>query len=69
MVVEAELKKHIVDVHEVHFVLVLVPMRGLGGSSNKGCKHFHMVQLLEAPCMRAHSSVEGFYRPSWTYMH
>ena len=44
-------------------------MRGLDGSSNKVCKNFHMVRLLEAPCMRAHSSKEGFYSPSWTYMH
>ena len=44
-------------------------MRGLGDSSNKVCKNFHMVRLLEAPCMRAHSSMEGFYSPSWTYMH
>ena len=34
MVVEAEMKRHTVDVEEVHIVLVLVPMRGLGGSSN-----------------------------------
>ena len=27
-----------------------------------------MVQLLEAPYMKAHSSMEGFYSPSWTYM-
>ena len=34
MVVEAEMKKHTVDVQEVHILYVLVPMRGLGGSSN-----------------------------------
>ena len=28
-----------------------------------------MVHLLEAQCMRVHSSVEGSYSPSWTYMH
>ena len=31
--------------------------------------NFHMVRLLEALCMRAHSSMEGFYSPSWTFMH
>ena len=34
MVVEAEELKHTVDVEEVHIVQVLVPMRGIGGSSN-----------------------------------
>ena len=34
MVVEAKMKKHIVDVEEMHIVYVLVPMKGLGGSSN-----------------------------------
>ena len=34
MVVEAERKKLIVDVQEVHIVEVLVPMRDLGGSPN-----------------------------------
>ena len=34
MVVEAERKKHTVDVQEVHIVEVLVPMRYLGGSPN-----------------------------------
>ena len=34
MVVEAEMKKHIVNVQEVHIVEVLVPMKGLGGSPN-----------------------------------
>ena len=29
----------------------------------------HMVRLFEAPYMRAHSSMEGFYSPSWSYMH
>ena len=32
--VEVEMKRHTVDVEEVHTVEVLVPMRGLGGSSN-----------------------------------
>ena len=56
------------NVQEVHIIEVLVPMRDLGGSPNLGCKHFHMVHFLEEPCMKAHSSVEGFYSPSWTYM-
>ena len=34
MVVEAERKKHTVDVQEVHIVEVLVPMRDLGVSPN-----------------------------------
>ena len=34
MVVEAEMKKHTVNVQEVHIVEVLVPMRDLGGSPN-----------------------------------
>ena len=34
MVVEAETKRHIVDVEEVHTVEVLVPMRSLCGSPN-----------------------------------
>ena len=34
MVVEAEMKKHIVNVQKVHIVEVLVPMRDLGGSPN-----------------------------------
>ena len=34
MVVEAEMKKHTVDVEEVHTVEVLVPMRNLFGSPN-----------------------------------
>ena len=34
MVVEAEMKKHTVNVHEVHIVKVLVLMRDLGGSPN-----------------------------------
>ena len=34
MVVEAERKKHTMDVQEVHIVEVLVPMRDLGGSPN-----------------------------------
>ena len=34
MVVEAERKKHIVNVQEVHTVEVLVPMKNLGGSPN-----------------------------------
>ena len=34
MVVEAEMKKHTVNVHEVHIVEDLVPMKDLGGSPN-----------------------------------
>ena len=34
MVVEAEMKKHTVNVQKVHIVKVLVPMRDLGGSPN-----------------------------------
>ena len=34
MVVEAEIKKHTVDLEEVHTVEVLVPMRNLGGYPN-----------------------------------
>ena len=34
MVVEVEMKKHTVDLEEVHTVEVLVPMRNLGGSPN-----------------------------------
>ena len=68
MVIEAEVKKYIVSVQEVHIAKVLVPLRDLGGPSNLGSKHFHMVYLLEAPCMQEHSSVEGSYCPSWTYM-
>ena len=34
MVVEAEMKRHTVDVEEVHTVEVLVPMRNLCGSPN-----------------------------------
>ena len=34
MVVEAERKKHTVNVQEVHIVEVLVPMKDLGGSPN-----------------------------------
>ena len=68
MVVEAEVKKYTVNVQEVHIAKVLIPLRDLGGPSNLGVKHFHMVQLLEAPYMKAHSSVEGSYSPSWTYM-
>ena len=34
MVVEAEMKRHTVDVEEVHTVEVLDPMRNLCGSSN-----------------------------------
>ena len=34
MVVEAEMKKHTMDVEEVHIAQVLVPVRRLGGSSN-----------------------------------
>ena len=69
MVIEAEMKKHTMEVQEVHNEKILVPMRSLGGSSNLVCKNFHMVQLLEAPCPKAYSSMEGFYSPSWTYVH
>ena len=34
MVIEAEMKKHIVNVQEVHIVEVLVPMKELSGSPN-----------------------------------
>ena len=34
MVVEAEMKRHIMGVEEVHTVEVLVPMRNLCGSPN-----------------------------------
>ena len=34
MVVDAERKKHTVNVQEVHIMEVLVPMRDLGGSPN-----------------------------------
>ena len=34
MVVEDEIKKHIVNVQEVHIVKILVPMKNLGGSPN-----------------------------------
>ena len=54
MVVEVEVKKYTVNVQEVHNAKVMVPLRDLGGPSNLGCKHFHMVQLLEAPYMKAH---------------
>ena len=37
MVVEAEMKKHTVNVQEIHNVKVLVSMRNLGGSPNYGC--------------------------------
>ena len=43
MVVEAEVKKYTMNVQEVHIAKVLVPLRDLGGPSNLGCKHFHMV--------------------------
>ena len=68
MVVEAKVKKYTVNVQEVHIAKVLVPQRDLGGPSNLSCKNFHMVQLLYAPYMKAHLSVEGSYSPSWTYM-
>ena len=68
MVIEAEVKKYTMNMQEVHIAKGLVNLRVLGGPSNLGCKHFHMVQLLEAPYMKAHSSVEGSYSPSWTYM-
>ena len=66
MVVEAEVKKYTVNVQEVYIEKVLVPLRDLGGPSNLGCKHFHMVNLLEVPCRRVHSPMEGFYSPLWT---
>ena len=50
--------KHEMEVHEVHTVEVLVPMRNWCDSSNYGCKHYHMVN----------SSI-GFYSPSWTSIH
>ena len=50
--------KHNMEVHEVHTVEVLVPMRNLCDSPNYGCKYYHMVN----------SSI-GFYSPSWTYIH
>ena len=34
MVVEAEMKRHTVDVEKVHIMEVLVPMRNLCGSPN-----------------------------------
>ena len=34
MVVEAEMKKHTMNVQEVHIVKVLVPMKDLSGSPN-----------------------------------
>ena len=34
MVVEAEIKKHTVNVQEVHIVEVFLPMKDLGGSPN-----------------------------------
>ena len=37
MVVEAETKRHAVDVEEVHTMKVLVPMRNLYDSPNYGC--------------------------------
>ena len=60
----AEELRQYTEKQEVHTMEVLVPMRSLGGSSNKVCKNFYMVRLLEAPCMRAYSSMEGFYSPS-----
>ena len=65
----AEEFKYNMEKQEVHTVEVLVPMRDLGGSPNQGCKHFHMVHLLEAPCRRVYSPIEGFYSLSLTYMH
>ena len=62
----AEELKHKMEKQEVHTMEVLVPMRNLGGSPNYGCKYFHTVNLLEAPCRRVHSPIEGFYSPSWT---
>ena len=34
MVVEAEMKKHTVNVQDVHIVKILVPMKNLGDSPN-----------------------------------
>ena len=65
----AEELKDNMEKQEVHTVEVLVPMRNLGGSPNKGCKHFHIVHFLGEPCRRVHSPMEGLYSPSWTYMH
>ena len=42
MVVEDEMKKHTVNVKEIHIVEVLVSMRNLGGSPNCGCQYYHM---------------------------
>ena len=39
----AEELKHNVEEREVHTVEVLVSMRNLGGSPNKGCKYCYMV--------------------------
>ena len=50
--------KHKIEVHKVHTVEVLVPMRNWCDSLNYGCKYYHMVN----------SSI-GFYSPSWTYIH
>ena len=44
--------KHNMEVHEVHIVEFLVPMRNLCDSPNYGCKYYHMVN----------SSI-GFYSP------
>ena len=53
MVVGTEELKHKMEVHEVHTMEVLVPMRNLCDSPNYGCKYYHMVN----------SSI-GFYSPS-----
>ena len=66
VVVVAEELKNNMEEHEVYTMEVLIPMRNLSGSPNYGCKHFHMVHFLEEPCRRVHSSMEGFYNPSWT---
>ena len=49
---------HNMQVHEVHTVEVLDPMRNLCDSPNYGCKYYHMVN----------SSI-GLCSPSWTYIH
>ena len=66
MVVDVEMKKHTMNVQAVHIVEVLVPMKDLGGSPTR------VVSIsIWCICWRHnawHSSVEGFYSPSWTYM-
>ena len=43
MVVKDEMKKHTVNVQEIHTMEVLVSTRNLGGSPNYGCQYCHMV--------------------------